>query len=167
MDFRLAAFRGPRRRLIDLGFRPGTQIKLPVILLLVSTGFALLFLGHTRKAWGALVEIGLEDPWLRAFAGEIQHDYFVVSIAIAFAYAIAVAGICLAGTHRVFGPIVAFERHLKALKRGDYTSRVRLRAGHPLSGVAADLNELGEILRRGGNERAIEGASPRLAEAAP
>ncbi len=167
MNLRLDAFAGPRRRLIDLRFRPGTQVKLPAILLLVSGGFALLFLAHTQKAYGFLVEIGLEDPWLRAFAREIQHDYFVVSIALASAYAIVVAGICLAATHRIFGPIVALERQLDALKRGDYTSRIRLRAGHPLCGLAADLNDLCEILARESGGKSLERGGSRVADATP
>ena len=167
MDIRPSVLRGPRRRLIDLGFRPGMQIKLPAILLLVTTGFAALFLAHTRKAWGSLVEIGLADPWLRVFAREIQQDYFVVSLAIACAYAVVIVGICLAGTHRIFGPIVALERHLESLKRGDYTSRVRLRSGHPLCGLASDLNELGEVLARSRDGEAAESAEPREASGAP
>ena len=156
MDLRISAIAGPRRRLIDLGFRPGLQIKLPVVLLLVTIAFAMLFLAHTREAYGFLFEVGLEDPWLRAFVLEIQHDFFVVSIAIMSAYAIAISGICLAGTHRVLGPIVVLRKHLESLKRGDYASRVRLRSGHPLSGVAADLNDLSEILQGATHEESAE-----------
>ena len=156
MDLRISSIAGPRRRLIDLGFRPGLQIKLPAVLLLVTTAFAVLFAAHTREAYGFLFEIGLEDPWLRAFALEIQHDYFVVSIAIMSAYAIVVSGICLAGTHRVLGPIVVLRKHLESLQRGDYESRIRLRSGHPLCGLAAGLNDLAEILQGANHEESTE-----------
>lgn len=56
-------------------------------------------------------------------------------------------GTCLAATHRLLGPIVAIQSQLQSLKNGDYASRVYLRAGHPLTRVAKDLNDLGETLR--------------------
>ena len=95
-----------------------------------------------------MLDLGLEDLWLRAMVDETRHDYIVVSMSIAIAYATVVLGICLAGTHRLLGPIVALRRHLESIKSGDYASRVHLRAGHPLGGIAQDLNELSEMLNR-------------------
>lgn len=148
MDFRSRNYPGQRRRLIDLRLHPGLQLKLPTFLIMITIGFSGLFLAHTSEAFGAMVEIGLEDLWQRALVEEIKRDYFVVSLSIALAYSVVVSGVCLAGTHRLLGPIVALRRQLRSVKRGDYTSRIHLRAGHPLSAVAKDLNELSEILSR-------------------
>ena len=149
MDLGNVIFLGHRRRLIDLRRRPGLQLKLPALLLMITAGFSALFLAHTEEALGAiLLELGQQDGWLRNMVEEIQHDYLVVSLSIVVAYASVVVGICLAATHRLLGPIVALRRHLANVKNGDYASRVHLRAGHPLSGVAEDLNELSEILKR-------------------
>jgi len=161
MDLHGIASLGRRRRLVDLRFRPGLQIKLPALLLAITGGFSVLFLAHTNKAYGALLEIGLEDPWLRSLVQEIQYDYFVVSLSIGIAYAIAVVGVCLAGTHRVLGPIVALQRHLEFLKKGNYSPRIRLRSGHPLSGIAKDLNELSEILQRSMSTYSAEPRTPK------
>lgn len=148
MDIQSSSTRGQRRKLIDLRLHPGLQLKLPALLIVTTAVFSGLFLAHTREAFGAMLEIGLEDLWLRALVAEVQHDYLVVSLSIGVAYAVAVVGICLAGTHRLLGPIVALRRQLENVKKGDFTSRVQLRAGHPLGGVARDLNELSEMLNR-------------------
>ncbi len=148
MDLRAIATLAGRRRLVDLRFRPGLQLKLPALLLAVTFTFSLLFVAHANEAYGKLLEAGLDDVFLRALGQEIRSDFVVVSAAIAVAYAVAVIGICLAGTHRILGPIVALRRHLEDIKRGDYSTSIQLRAGHPLSGVAMDLNEVSRILQR-------------------
>jgi len=148
MDLHSRLFSGQRRKLINLRFHPGLQLQLPALLIVTTIGFFGLFLAHTSEAFGALIEISLEDLWLRALVEEVQHDYLVVSLSIAIGYAVMVAGICLAGTHHLLGPVVALRRHLESVKKGNYTSRIHLRAGHPLCGIAQDLNELSEMLNR-------------------
>jgi len=147
MDLRNLIPTGRRRKLVDLRFRPGLQLKLPALLIAITAGFCLLFAAHTEAAYGALARIGLEGSGLQAFAEEIRQDYFVVSTSIALAYVFVVVGACLAGTHRLLGPISVLQRQLAELKQGRYSGRVQLRAGHPLAVVARELNELADRLQ--------------------
>ncbi|MAG33103.1 MAG: hypothetical protein CL908_19670 [Deltaproteobacteria bacterium] len=148
MDLRNLFSFSRRRRVVDLRFRPAFQLRLPVLLLLVTAAFTVLFLAHTDEAYGMVAAIGFEEPWLRAIAEEIWYDYLVVSLSIVAAYVFVLMGVCLAAAHRNLGPILVLRRHLENFKKGDYTQTVDLRAGHPLSDLAEDLNELREMLRK-------------------
>lgn len=136
-----------QRRLVSLDNFPLLQLKLPMLLLLATGAFSLLFAVHTRAAYGELVSVGFDEPWIRGLAAELRYDYLVVSVSIGLMYIFFVLGTCLAGTHRLLGPIVAIERHVDRLQGGDYTARVRLRAGHPLRNLADDLNGLTDRLQ--------------------
>ena len=135
------------RRAIGLGRRPLLQLKLPLILLAITVSFGALFAAHTWAAWGQLISFGASEPWVGQLADEILRDYLTVSTAIATAYVAFLMLTCLAYTHRLLGPIVALERHLHSLRLGNATTRIRLREGDPLAGVAEELNSLGPRLR--------------------
>ena len=51
-------------------------------------------------------------------------------------------------SHRVFGPMIPLRRHVQKLKEGDYSSRVILRGKDEFKELAADLNELAELLAK-------------------
>lgn len=146
---------GARRRLVNLEINPLHQLKLPIVLLAITATFLVLFFAHTHAAFGSLVAASFETAWIHELAGEITRDFFVVSVVIGLAYAIVVLTVCLAGAHRALGPIVALERHLSRLRNGDYSSRVALRAGHPLERVADDLNALADVLMCGAPTLAV------------
>ena len=137
---------GSRRRLVNLELWPLLQLQLPLLLLATTAAFALLFLAHTNAAYGSLVDASLQQTWVRNLASEIQNDYNVVSASIITGYALAVLGICLARAHRLLGSIVALERHVQSLRTGDCSTRIHVRAGHPLTTIARDLNELAASL---------------------
>ena len=62
-------------------------------------------------------------------------------------------------THRFLGPQVAIQRHIAALREGDYDAVCKLRAKDELQDVAESLNELAEALRT----RHAEDDRPRAA----
>ena len=79
---------------------------------------------------------------------QTQH-YLVVSSALLVGYALAMGGASVAFVHRLTGPTVALRRHVRALKSGDYSSRVVLRGGKNAHCELAELlNELAEVLER-------------------
>jgi signal transduction histidine kinase len=51
-------------------------------------------------------------------------------------------------SHRIYGPIVQFRRHVANLIRGDYTSRVNLRDHDQFFELSEDLNALAEQLQK-------------------
>jgi nitrogen fixation/metabolism regulation signal transduction histidine kinase len=57
---------------------------------------------------------------------------------------VAAFGIML--THRYYGPLIPILRSLRAIREGDYTSRVRLRPGDELQDLARVVNEISEKL---------------------
>jgi hypothetical protein len=137
-----------RRRTIRL-IRPGVQLKLAIYLLAISFCFAGLVAFNSWSAYGRLFEGTLSTA-----PAPFQHDileqtrpYLNISFALIAGYVIAVLGVTIAYLHRVIGPIVALERHLRALQRGEYGSRISLRSNDHLYAEMADqLNELASRL---------------------
>jgi hypothetical protein len=138
---------GSHRRAVNLGIRPGLQLRLPLVVIAITVAFAALFAAHTDAAYGRFVRIGIDQPGLKALVAYQGRDFLVVSLAMGTAYVLAILVACLVHGHRLLGPIVALRRHLEGMKNGDYSSSVVLRAGDVLSDVADDLNGLTAILR--------------------
>jgi len=143
-DFELP---GSRRRAINLRVRPGLQLRLPFVVLAITGVFVMLFAAHMDQAYGKLISIGIEQPWLRTLIAEQSHDFLVVSCAIGAGYVTAVLVACLSYGHRMLGPIVPIMRQIEGMKNGDYVSQISLRDGDPFADVARELNELASILR--------------------
>lgn len=140
------------RRTINLGLRPSLQLRLPIIVLVISVGFAGLFAVHSHTAYARFLSGAIRQAQIEPLVAEQTIDFLIVSGVIAVAYIAAVMIACLAHSHRLLGPIVAFRRHIEALKNGDYGARVQLRKGDPFTDVADDMNDLTTILRT--NEKA-------------
>lgn len=142
-----------RRRTIRL-VRPGVQLKLAAYLIAVSFCFAGLVAFNSWSAYGRLLE-GTLSAAPAPFAKDIVEQtrpYVNVSLALLLGYVIAMLGVTIAYLHRVVGPIVALERHLRALQRGEYGSRVALRSSDHLYAELADqLNELAQRLESAGS----------------
>lgn len=51
-------------------------------------------------------------------------------------------------SHRIYGPIVQFRRHVASLAGGDYSSRVNLRDHDHFFELSEDLNALAEKLQK-------------------
>ena len=76
-----------------------------------------------------------------------------LSAQVVIAYLLVVGVLSATYIHRMIGPIVAFRRHIEALKNGDYRSRVRLRKGDAFQDMLNDLNELAALLEREDEKR--------------
>jgi hypothetical protein len=143
----------PQQRVSMRLLRPGTQLRLPLVLLAITLGFGLLFAAQAWFAYARFYEAAMSlAP--AAFQEELRQQtrsFLVVSGGLAGLYAAAIVGFGLAYTHRMVGPTVAFRRVLAALKRGDYDSRLVLRSREPVfDEVARELNGLAEKLQRQG-----------------
>lgn len=139
----------PQRRMIRL-LRPAVQLRLPLYLLGISLCFVAAML--------ALASAGLIQPIsfvvaelpasLAATLSLVLRDFAVVASAGTFAYVLVVLCVSVVYMKRVVGPVVAFQRHVEALKNGDYHARVRLREKDCFEDLAQDLNELAGLLER-------------------
>jgi HAMP domain-containing protein len=79
-------------------------------------------------------------------------QYNSVTLILLVAYLLAVLGLASAAVLRLTGATVALERHVRALKAGDYAARAKLRQGDTVHAeLASELNELAAKLqgRRG------------------
>ncbi|MEM7412783.1 MAG: hypothetical protein AAF430_21300 [Myxococcota bacterium] len=130
---------------------PGAPSKLALGVLGLTLGFGALAVGNSMAAYrdlfGATLALAPEG-----LAHEIVGQtrlYLNVTAAICSGWAIAVAALCAAYVHRLMGPTVALERHVRALSAGDYSARVSLRRGaHAYTDLARGLNALAERLER-------------------
>lgn len=65
---------------------------------------------------------------------------------------VATSGICFAFvvflTHRFYGPLVPIHRHIEELKKGNFTSRLKVRKKDELQELCDQLNDLSEELQK-------------------
>jgi HAMP domain-containing protein len=146
-----------RRRKMNLLLQPALQLKLPLILLIVTLGFGALQLAHTQFAYGKLFDIVLKEagspPFLEDLLRDQTGDFIEVTSVLAVLYVLVIVILSVVYAHRMIGPTVPLRRHVEALKNGDYTARVLLRKRDAFSELAEDLNELSRILEEHGKER--------------
>lgn len=137
-----------RRRTLRL-VKPRVQLTLAFYLIAVSFGFGVLVAINTWYAYGRLYQ-GTLATAPAPFKQDIMEQstlYLNTSLVLGLGYVIAVLGVAVGYVHRMLGPIVAFERHLRSLLRGEYSSRLSLRSGdHLYSHMAEQLNDLASRL---------------------
>jgi hypothetical protein len=137
-----------RRRTIRM-VRPGVQLKLALYLLGVSFVFSLMLGFNSYAAYGKLLHGTLATapaPFTEDIVEQTQ-PFLKTTFVLLGGYVLTVLGVTIGYLHRVVGPIVAIERHLRALQRGDYTSRCSVRSSDRLYAEVADqLNELASRL---------------------
>lgn len=126
------------------------QLKLPFLLLVstaVSVGLlvSIAKIGYSARLSALLDAVAADTQQHLVYLAE---DFAVTTALVALLYASVVFGSCIRYTQRFVGPLVPICHHLRALKRGDYSSRVRLRRNDSLQQIARELNELAEILEK-------------------
>ncbi len=128
----------------------GTQIRLPLYLLLITVTFVSLFAWHTHSAYAklyAMVMTSVPESFQEQIAHQTQ-DFSIVGAAILGGFVFVMVGFCIAYTHTLLGPTIPLRRQVQAMKDGNYQARNKLRqtdAAH--QGLADDLNELASILQ--------------------
>jgi methyl-accepting chemotaxis protein len=135
---------------------PRQQLRLATAVFALTLGFAALIGLNSYAAYGRLTE-AMFAVLPVAFREDVVYQttqYATITIELLLAYALALIVLCGAYVNRLTGPAVALERHVRALRSGDYRSRVRLRGGGDLhAGLARQLNELAEQLEEATTER--------------
>lgn len=137
-------FRSTARRSFRLG-DPRHQVRLALTILATTVAFGLLAAGNSYAAYKSLVDAAVRTapiPLFDLLSEQTGHFIRVTSILVT-GYALAVIALSVIFVQRLIGPIVAIERHVRALKSGDYSSRVGLRRGQSIfSTLAVQLDEL-------------------------
>ena len=138
------------RKARNILIRPGFQLKLPFYILMLTLSFVCLtlLLGnlYLEQAYVTMIENTTQSEYLQQVITDQIAAFKTVSLVLLFVYAVLVVVITSVYTHRLLGPLIPIARHLKALKEGFYSHRLRLRKKDPLHELADQLNELAETL---------------------
>ena len=137
-----------KRRVLNAVWQPFLQFKL-LMYMLGSTAFvAVLLAAFLYFAFSDLVNVVTGKTEATSYYGEMIEIQLVHLFrycgALFVLYILLLAAVCVAYTHRLIGPLRPFTRHVDALSRGDYSSRVRLRKSdlELYDDYAAKLNAL-------------------------
>jgi nitrogen fixation/metabolism regulation signal transduction histidine kinase len=68
----------------------------------------------------------------------------IMVVALALALVAVLIGVKL--SHRIYGPLVPFTRHIEQLKAGNYSARIKLRKTDDLGELRDELNDLASVL---------------------
>lgn len=152
-----------KRSLRSLLIEPFQQMKFGLYMLAVFvlfvciTGFLIFktFLEQYRNVMEVFHVVDPQQQWELVTNNVFYTNalmlggFFLISL-------VAILVIVIRLTHRYYGPIVAIERFVDALIRGNYEAKVVLRNKDELQELAAKLNELAVALRQR-HPRSVEG----------
>lgn len=132
--------------------KPGLQLKLAFYFLVLSLGFVfttVLFAKlYFEQTYITLVGSTSQSEYVQAIVTQQVHDFKSLSMLLLAVYVVLVVVLATVYTHRLIGPTLPILRHIKALKDGFYSHRVKLREYDCLQELADELNELAGTLEQ-------------------
>ena len=130
--------------------KPGLQLKLAFYILLLSLGFVFItvLFGklYFEQTYITLVDNTTQSEYIQAIVTQQIHDFKSLSLLLLAVYTVLIVLVATVYTHRMIGPTLPIMRHVKALKEGFYSHRVKLREYDCFQELADELNELAETL---------------------
>jgi methyl-accepting chemotaxis protein len=130
--------------------KPGLQLKLAFYILLLSLGFVFItvLFGklYFEQTYITLVDNTTQSEYIQAIVTQQIHDFKSLSLLLLAVYTVMIVLVATVYTHRMIGPTLPIMRHVKALKEGFYSHRVKLREYDCFQELADELNELAETL---------------------
>ena len=154
MDTSQSSSWSAQRRTFRFG-EPRQQARLALVTLATTVLFGLLAFGNSYAAYKDLIDVAVttSPTPIGEDLREQTRQFMKVTSALAAGYALAVLAISMIFVQRIVGPLVAVERHVRALKAGNYSSRIELRGGASIfSDLALQLNDLAMKLHREASE---------------
>lgn len=140
--------RDPRNYVLDAG----VQVRLGAYSTFLGGLFALGLLGILNagltRMYEQVLDLTPHHEAVREVVRRCLGDTAIYAGALAVVFVVGSVLVSVLYTHRLVGPTIAFRRHLRALIEGRYGTRTRLREHDAFVEVAADLNELAEVLQR-------------------
>jgi hypothetical protein len=146
----------PTRRRTVRFIQPREQLKLAAYLILVSAMFAGLEAFNSWSAYGRIAQhtLSFAPEAVAMSVREQTQSYFNTSLALLAGFVFCVLVLATGYVHRLLGPIVAFERQLRAMRSGNYSARITLRGGdHVYAQMADQLNQLAAQLQESDRSR--------------
>ena len=143
------------RNLKSLLIEPFQQMKFGLYMLAIFvlfvciTGFLIFktFLEQYRNVMEVFQVVDPHQQWELITNNVFYSNALILGGFFVFSL-LAILVIVIRLTHRYYGPIVAIERFVDALIRGNYDAKVVLRNKDELQELAAKLNELAVALRK-------------------
>lgn len=153
-----------KRRIKNFILQPLVQIKLGIYTILLSFIVVIALTWFLYSLLYPLYDMVLELTDLREQVDIVQASYllkagWIIGGSLIF-YLVVTIAISIYYTHKLVGPTFAFRRHIGALIKGDYTSRVNLRRGDAFGEVAQDLNELAQTLQKNEQDKRRNSKNP-------
>jgi methyl-accepting chemotaxis protein len=132
--------------------KPGLQLKLAFYVLLLSLGFVFItvLFGklYFEQTYITLIDNTTQSEYIQAIVTQQIHDFKSLSLLLLAVYTVMIVLVATVYTHRMIGPTLPIMRHVKALKEGFYSHRVKLREYDCFQELADELNELAETLEQ-------------------
>jgi methyl-accepting chemotaxis protein len=140
------------RKARNLLLKPALQLKLALYALMLSLVFILLTLLfgklYFEQTYITLVENTTQGEYIQAIITQQMHDFKSMSLLLLVGYTVMMVVLITVYTHRMIGPTLPIMRHIKALKNGFYSHRVKLRRHDCFQELADELNTLAETLEQ-------------------
>lgn len=138
------------RKIQNFAIAPSKQFRLAFTLVSIGLGVFLAFFAFELWMMSSIVTslspLAPPDSNVHGLLADSLWWSWAAFIFIAFIFAMAVVVGTLVISHRFFGPVVALQKHISALTRGEYDHRTHLRKTDELKELASDLNQLSEQL---------------------
>ena len=132
--------------------KPGLQLKLAFYVLLLSLGFVFItvLFGklYFEQTYITLIDNTTQSEYIQAIVTQQIHDFKSLSLLLLAVYTVMIVLVATVYTHRMIGPTLPIMRHVKALKEGFYSHRVKLREYDCFQELVDELNELAETLEQ-------------------
>jgi hypothetical protein len=132
--------------------KPVLQLKLALYVLLLSLIFVsvTLLFGklYFEQTYVTLIESTTQAEYIQAVITQQIHRFKFLSLQLLAVYTVLVVLLVAVYTHHMIGPMVPIIRHVKALKDGFYSRRVKLRRHDCFQELGDELNALAETLEK-------------------
>ena len=139
-----------KRKTYNLLLKPAFQLKLPLYILLLSMAFLVLgvLFGNLyfQQTYMSALATSTQPDYLQDVIARQAQEFKFLSLLLLAVYAALVTVITAIYTHRLIGPTLPIRRHIKALRDGLYSHRVKLRKHDGLQDLADELNALASAL---------------------
>src|SRR5665213_295356 len=138
-----------RRKIKNAIVSPNALLRLSIpffVLIVIAITVILLIHREILQSLNTAEVIDRANPIMLANLQQIVMTVTKTGLIGIMTLGIACLGLWVVYSHRIFGPTVPIRRHIQNLIKGDYQSRIHLRAGDEFKDIAAELNELAEKL---------------------
>ena len=140
------------RKAANLLLKPVLQLKLALYAIMLTMIFlcTTVFFGkmYFEQTYITLVENTTQAEYIQAVVTQQVHQFKSMFQLLLVVYSVLMVVLITVYTHRMIGPTLPIMRHIRALRDGFYSQRVRLRRHDCFQELADELNKLAETLEK-------------------